>query len=308
MTRSLASTRAKRMLAILHLLEPGTRVSLQSVATALGITPAEVVDDLDLLACCGVAPYTPDALVPVLVDGEVVMVWGDLPALERAARLSPHEAHAVVTALGIAGVPAHDPLVGKLLAAVAAGEVSPEAVAQVLRAAPQDGQPLLGTLALALAEGRVVQLEYQSAGSAEPSRRAVEPVSLVNECGTWYFEAFCRSAGALRTFRLDRIRSAEALHEVAPKRRLSPTGTAFVADGLPTARIRLAPGEEVPEREWPGVSVIEHGPDGTLVDVPYAGTEWIARQVVARLGAAEVIAPVEVRDAVRALARALADA
>ena len=308
MAKALASTRAKRMLAILHLFEPGTQVSLRSVAGALGITPAEVVDDLDLLACCGVAPYTPDALVPILVDGEVVMVWGDLPALARAARLSPREAQAIVAALGIAGVPADDPLVTKLLAAAAAGEVSPGALTQVLRAAPQEGQPLLRTLTLALAEGRVVRLDYQSAGSTQPAQRVVEPVSLVNERGTWYFEAFCRSAGALRTFRLDRIRSAEALDEVAPKRRLSPTGAAFVAEGLPAARIRLAPGAEVTEREWPGVSVIEQGPEGTLVDVPYAGTGWIARQVVARLGAAEVIEPAEVRDAVHVLARELAGA
>jgi proteasome accessory factor C len=302
MPRPTASARAMRMLAVMHLFESGAAVPLESVADALGIPAAEVVDDLNLLACCGVAPYTPDALVPVFVDGGIVMVWGDLPALEHPARLSSGEATAIVAALGIAGVPADDPLVSKLLGAAAAGEVSPEALSQALLAAPEGGQPALRTIALALAEGRVLRLTHQAAGRSESLERTVEPISLVNERGTWYLEAFCRLAGALRTFRLDRIRSAEVLEELAPKRQLSPTGAAFVADGLPTARILLAPAEEVTEREWPGARVIEDGLTGTLVEVPYAGTGWIARQVAARLGAAEVVSPAEVRLAVRSLA------
>jgi proteasome accessory factor C len=301
MPKPTASARARRMLAVLHLFEPGAEVPLESVADALGISSAEVVDDLDLLACCGVSPYTPDALVPVFVDGGIVMVWGDLPALEHPARLSAREAAAIVTALGVAGVPADDPLVSKLLEA-AAGDVSPETLSQALLAAPEGGQPALRTIALALTEGRVLRLTHQAAGRSELLERTVEPIALVNERGTWYLEAFCRLAGALRTFRLDRIKSAQMLDEAAPKRKLSPAGSAFVADGLPTARILLALGEEVTEREWPGVRIVEDGPDGTLVEVPYAGTGWIARQVAARLGAAEVVTPAEVRLAVREFA------
>ena len=48
----------------------------------------------------------------------------------------------------------------------------------------------------------------------------------------------------------------------------------------------------------------EENADGSLlVDVPFAGTDWIARRVVARLGAVEALAPEVVRAAVLTLAR-----
>jgi predicted DNA-binding transcriptional regulator YafY len=50
--------------------------------------------------------------------------------------------------------------------------------------------------------------------------------------------------------------------------------------------------------------VAEENADGSLlVEVPFAGTDWIARRVIARLGAVEALAPEVVRTAVLALAR-----
>ena len=43
------------------------------------------------LACCGVAPYTPDVLLPLYLEAGSVVVWGELPALDRAVRLSAAE-------------------------------------------------------------------------------------------------------------------------------------------------------------------------------------------------------------------------
>ena len=80
-------------------------------------------------------------------------------------------------------------------------------------------------------------------------------------------------------------------------------GAAFTPAGLPTARIRFSAGEPVSDREWPGMRVVETLADGAIVvEVPYSGTDWIARQVAARLGAAEVLEPAEVREAVVRLA------
>lgn len=306
MARALAATRAKRLLAIVHLFRHQARIPLDRVATALGATVPDVVDDLELLMCCGVAPYQPDDLVPVYVEDGMAVIWSRLPALDRAPRLSAREAHAIVAALGIAGVETDDPLVGRLLSAAAVADVTSDSVTAALRTAPATGQPAIGTVALALAEKRVLRIEYQSAADADPVDRVVEPITLVNERGQWYLEAFCRRAGALRTFRLDRVRDAELLAETVPARKLSTTGRALATEGLPVALLRLAAGEDATEREWPGVRVVEQGPDGSLVEVPFAGTAWIARQVVARLGRAEVVGPAPVRDAVRELAEELA--
>ena len=65
MASGTAAERATRLLSILHLLKPDSRISLDAIAEILGVTSADVVEDLETLSCCGLAPYTPEALVPV---------------------------------------------------------------------------------------------------------------------------------------------------------------------------------------------------------------------------------------------------
>jgi predicted DNA-binding transcriptional regulator YafY len=305
MTRPSSSLRAKRLLAILHLFQPNTRIPLDAIADAVGASVPEIVADLESLACCGVAPYTPEALMPVLIEDGYVEVWGDLPALDRAVRLSRTEAHALAGALQAAGLPAGDPLTEKVLAA-AGTDVDAADIERVVRAAAPGGPATgsaLKTLSLALSEGRAVRIVYRRAGAAEETERTIEPLGLIQERGAWYVEAFCRRAGALRTFRVDRIREAVLAERLGSPRRFSPSGAAFDAAGLPLARLQFAADEVFSEREWPGARVVDIAIDGsTRVDVPYGGTAWLARHVAARLGAVEVLEPVEMRAAVKELA------
>ena len=299
-----AAERAQRLLAILHLLEPDTELSLASMAAALGTSPSELAADLEVLSCCGLAPYTPDALIPVIVDGSVALVWGKLPALDRPVRLSRGEAHAIMAALQASGISASDSIFEKLASVTAAEDADAEDFARILTsAAAEGGQDALKELSLALQEHRLVRLWYQSADEDRPRERFVEPLALLNERGHWYLEAFARDVGALRTFRLDRMHDVAVLDERVALREISPSGSAFVGAGLPLARIRLAPSEEPSTREWPGMRLVSENAEGALIDVPYSGTAWIARQVASRLGSAEALEPPEVREAVRDLAQ-----
>lgn len=307
MARTPYALRARRLLAILHLFEPETNLSVAAIAETLGVSEAEITEDLDLLSCCGIDEHDAGTLVPIYVEDGIVEIWSTLPALDRAVRLSAAESRALAAALETAGLPAEDPLHTKLLGSAAWAEADPEELERLVRAAGTagPGAEALKTLSLALEERAAVRIAYHGAGRTDATERVVEPMGLVSERGSWYLEAFCRSAGTLRTFRVDRIREATALTERFEPRALSPAGTAFVRAGLPVARILLSAGEQVSDREWPGMRLAEERDDGTfVVEVPYAGTGWIARQVVARLGAAEVLEPAEVREAVAALANA----
>ncbi len=306
MAKTSSALRAKRLLAILHLFEPNTRIPLEAIAEAVGASIPETIADLESLACCGVAPYTPDALLPVYIAGGYVEVYGELPALDRAVRLSRAEAQALAAALQAAGLTAQDPLTTKVLVA-AGGDVDAEDIERVIRASAAGGPATgtaLKTLSRALSERRAVRIAYRSTGAEQDTDRVIEPLGLVQERGAWYVEAFCRRAGALRTFRVDRIREATLAEQLEQPRRVSPTGAAFDTAGLPLAVLRFAAGEPFVEREWPGASVVDVAEDGsTLVEVPYAGTAWLARHVIARLGRVEVDEPAELRAAVTDLAR-----
>ena len=66
-------------------------------------------------------------------------------------------------------------------------------------------EPLLSPLYEAIADRRVVSFTYQSAGSAEPRSRDVEPFALVHRRGHWYLIGRDRELGETRTFKLSRI-------------------------------------------------------------------------------------------------------
>lgn len=300
MPRSSAADQARRMLVLIGLLRPQTEVPLAALARAMGVGIEQVARDLELLSLCGIAPYYPNDLVPLYVEGDSVTVYGAMPALERRVRLSQAEAQALAAALQAAGRTADDPLVTRLLAA--ASETDAHDIERLVRAAATSDPKLHATLAVAIDRRETLRIRYQSGGSEESAERVVEPVSLLNERGVWYVEAYCRTAGAMRTFRVDRIRSAEPTGQRFEHRSVIPSGTAVPPAGLARALVRFAPGVEVPERDWPGVRIVSQSAEGTLVEVPYAGTGWIARQVASFLGGAEAIEPDEVRAAVRALA------
>ena len=296
MAKAPAAEQARRMLVLIGLLQPGKEIPLADLAEAVGVSVEQVAADLELLSLCGVAPYYPNDLVPLYVEGETVNVYGSMPALERRVRLSPPEARALAAALQAAGRTADDPLVSRLLRA--ASDADPHDIERVIRTAVATDPGRHATLAVAVDRCEAVRINYQTGGAEEVTERIIEPLALLNERGTWYVEAYCRLAGAVRTFRADRIQAADLTGESFERRPVTPPGTALPTDTLPHAVVRFDAGVDLPEREWPGLRVISTDAGGTLVEVPYAGTAWISRQVASFLGAAEVIEPPEVRETV----------
>jgi len=299
MSRQLdAATRARRLLALLPHLRKGDRVPLADLASAVGCTPEEVASDLTTLTMCGIPPFTPFDLVDLDIDGDAVCVYMDPPGLERPLRLTTGEARAIGAALEVAGYAADAPLRARLVAACS-DDVPLDELERTVRAgaAPGGAADVYSTLAAAAEEHEKLLVAYYTGSSGRVTERVVHPWALVQRMGVWYLVAWCESANQERVFRLDRIRGIEHTGSSFP-----PPATSV----LPLAEIRFAPGATLPDdRQWPGV-VLELQADGsTLAHVPYQSTAWIARRVVAYLGAAEVVSPDEVRSAVLALAEDL---
>ena len=65
----------------------------------------------------------------------------------------------------------------------------------------------------ALAERRVLMLDYLGGARRELTRRQVEPLGLIYYADNWHLIAYCRLRRDLRDFRSDRIRSLRLLNE-----------------------------------------------------------------------------------------------
>jgi proteasome accessory factor C len=288
-------------------MENGTVVSLSELAAEVGSSPAELAGDLTTLSMCGIAPYSPWELVPISIEGDRVEVFGSVPAMHGPVRLSLAEAQALSAALSAAGFSPDDPLNVKLAAASSAA-LDAEELTRTLRTVPaKHDAGVFEALAAATRDHEAVVLTYQRDGASAPRERTIEPLQLLADRGAWYLSAWCREAVDFRTFRIDRVLGVKPAGE-----RFEPSGhgaaalasAAFSADGLPTAALRFADGTAYVERDWPGARLVEQTEDASLlVEVPFAGTDWIARRVVARLGHVEVLGPERVRAAVAALAR-----
>ncbi len=312
MPRRASSERFRSLLALLPYLRRGETLTAAELASALGTTAQEVVDDICTLTMVGVPPYSPDVMIEVEIsdDDTTFLVLNEPPALDRRVRFTVPETTALLAALQACGVEGDDPLAAKLTEAAGAGADATE-IAHLVRAAvaPEGLGPVSAAIARAIVNCEAVEIDYFSAGRGETSTRVIHPYVLELHRGQWYLSAWCELVGADRVFRLDRVG------------RVAPTGRAFEppADPPPptpdltgrtdlsSAEVVFAPGAVLPgPREWPGIETETCDDGSTLARVPFDGVEWLARRVVARLGDAEAVSPPELRTAVAELAGRLA--
>lgn len=307
-----ASTRARRLLALLPFLRKRRVIPLSVLAAAVGSDERTIADDLTVLSLCGGDERDPGQLVGVLVEDDVAEVFADLPALERPVRLTPVEARALVAALETLGVERDAPVMAKL-AAHASDSVDLDRIASTVRASFEDDAQArtLAALHAAAEAGVAARIGYASWGSGDVTERRVHPYALYRWRDSWYLLAFCERSAEERTFRVDRI-SGVGLTRNAFRR---PEGMQALArplpdlDELPRATVRFASdAPDLTDREWPG-STFQRNADGSVTaEIPFAGTAWIARRVAARLGDAEVLAPEPVRRAVAETAQSMLEA
>jgi predicted DNA-binding transcriptional regulator YafY len=70
----------------------------------------------------------------------------------------------------------------------------------------------------AIAQQRVLQMQYFSPGSGQFTERIIKPTEAVFEDNTWRIKAYCRWRQDYREFRLDRMSKLRLLDETHHRR------------------------------------------------------------------------------------------
>jgi proteasome accessory factor C len=196
--------RLRRLLAILAWLAQVGEAPIDDVAQQFDLSPEDLVTELEMAACCGVPPYTPDQLMEIVVTDTTVSTRVGT-ALARPRRLSPSEGFALAASaralLAVHGSDEDGALSRALskLDRALGGEVDVEL----------DAPPLLPLVKDALESSRRLAISYYSASTDRVTEREILPRRMFASEGHWYVDAWCESAGGLRRFRVDRIASAE---------------------------------------------------------------------------------------------------
>ena len=234
---------------------------------------------------------------------------------DRPARLLPVEAKALVAAIDLIGE--HLPE-GSLTSArekivAALGE---DPMEQGLQVAPPagDDSDVARVVSKAIVERKMIELEYYKENEDQISQRTVEPYALTNGREGWYVASFDPDRAAMRHFRLDRIKSVDVTKEsFEPRPEVDP---AAEVDGwlrtgeVPasaTARVLVSPERARWARE--ARRVVEECRDGAVVvELSFAGVDWLVREILKEAGDAAVLEPQDAREAVRAAVARLREA
>ncbi|MEV7134650.1 WYL domain-containing protein [Arthrobacter sp. NPDC093128] len=295
----------KRMLQLVPFLVHNQGLHISEVASSFGVTRKELEDDLRILICSGLPEGYPDDLLDIQWEDDHVFITQDLD-LNRPVRFTVDEACALLTGLEtLNGLPelaegsALESVTVKLMAA--AGE---EGLKAGSIAGPQVGpanSAHLATIRQAIADGRQLHLTYFSAQRDSMSERDVDPLRLYSLDNTWYFEAYCHSAGGLRNFRLDRIEG------LAPNGR-AVTEAARPAEGFPVklftpndddtlVTVQLAPQGAGLADDYYAERTAPLPGGGVIAEIRFGSTSWLPMFVAQHGGAVRILEPAELADA-----------
>ncbi len=289
----------------------GERLRVSELRDRLELTGEELQEDIDLLNVVNFGGGT--YVLYAEIQGDEVAVnsepYGDNFA--RPARLLPLEAKALVAAIDLFGD--HLPQGGlqsareKIVAAL--GHDPSEEGLEIASGSGGDVE-VARAVNEAIGARRVLEIQYYKENEDQFTKRRVEPYRLENGREGWYAECYDLTKGGIRHFKLDRVKEATATEETfEPRPEVEELAgvEGWMTDGeVPTAQVARV--WVSPERaRWlrEERTVVEELADGAVVvELPYAGTSWLVREILRGAGDLVVLEPEEAR---RAIAAEVAD-
>ncbi len=285
----------------------GELLDVEEVCSQLQISEQELDEDIQVLNVVNFGGGSYVLYAEVLADGRIEVdpePYSDNFA--RPARLLPVEAKALVAAIDLIGD--HLPE-GALEEArrkiVDALGVDP--MEQGLQFARQgaDDSDVARVVSEAIVERKLIRLEYYKPNEDLFSERVLEPYALINGREGWYVATFDPNKDAVRHFRLDRVKEIELLAEgFEPRPEVDPAAD---VEGWPrtgevpasrVARVWVSPERARWAREERHVH-LELQDGSVVIELSFAGADYLVREVLKEAGDAVVLEPAEAREAVR---------
>jgi proteasome accessory factor C len=288
----------------------GRRLDATEVRDSLQVSEQELNDDIALLNVVNFGAGTYVLYAEIGADGTIEVdpePYGD--SFARPARLLPVEAKALIAAIDLIGEHIPEGSLSSVRAKVVAalGEDPAEEGLQIAPAGGDDTE-IAAVVSRAISQRRLLSFEYYKENEDEFSVRSVEPYALINGREGWYVASFDPTREDVRHFRLDRIKSATVTDERFEPR--SDVDPAADVDGWPRtgevpssrrARIWISPERARWAREERAV-VAELEDGALIVELGFAGVDWLVREVLKEAGDAAVLEPEDARATVRAAA------
>ncbi|WP_019023362.1 MULTISPECIES: YafY family protein [unclassified Thioalkalivibrio] len=204
--------------------------------------------------------------------------------------------------------PTLGPLKDRIRELLASGGHQPDAVRRRIRIQPlaQRGGRSEGFQAVAAAtlDEQPIAIEYHGRARDTATQRVVHPQRLLYYRDNWYLIAWCEQAQDLRTFALERIRSAtlaEGTYRDIDEATLDAhTGSAFGIFTGPArewAELRFTPEHArwVADETWHPDQIGEYEGEAYRLRIPYADPTELIQEILRHGAGVEVLAPESLR-------------
>jgi proteasome accessory factor BC len=292
----------------------GRMLNASEIRAALKISEQELREDISVLNVVNFGAGTYVLYAEIHSDGTIEVdpePYGD--SFARPARLLPVEAKALVAAIDLIGEHIPEGSLASVREKIVAA-LGEDPVHEGLQFAPPGGDDVViaAEVSRAIAARRLLSFEYYKENEDEFSTRMVEQYALINGREGWYLASFDPSRDSVRHFRLDRIKSATMTSEsFEPRPDVDPAAD---VDGWPRtgevpasrrAQVWVSPERARWAREERGaIAELEDG--SVIVELGFAGVDWLVRETLKEAGDAVVLGPEDARAAVRDAAQAIA--
>ncbi len=277
------------------------------LCSALKISDVELREDIGVLNVVNFGAGTYVLYAEIHPDGTIEVdpePYGD--SFARPARLLPVEAKALIAAIDLIGEHIPEGSLTSVRRKIV-GALGEDPVHEGLQFATLGGDDaqISEVVSSAIARRRRLSFEYYKENEDEFSTRLVEPYALINGREGWYLASFDPTRDSVRHFRLDRIKSATVTDETFEAR--DDVDPAADVDGWPRtgevpassrARVWISPERARWAREERNV-VAELSDGAVVVELGFAGVDWLVRETLKEAGDAVVLEPAEAREAVR---------
>jgi predicted DNA-binding transcriptional regulator YafY len=285
----------------------GTRLPVAELRQRLQLSDEELREDIDVLNVVNFGGGSYVLYAEILEEeGEIEIdpePYSD--NFDRPARLLPVEGKALVAAIDLFGehIPEGSLASAREKIVKALGGDPMEQGLQVAHATGDDSA-VAGSISQAIVSHHLIELEYYKENEDEFSLRLVEPYALTNGREGWYVASFDPEREAMRHFRLDRIKRATVAKQTfVPRPEVDPA--AEVDGWMRTGEVEASRSARVwislERARWARERrrVVQERPDGSIVvELSFAGVQWLVREVLKEGGDAAVLEPQDAREAV----------
>jgi proteasome accessory factor C len=290
-----AEERVSGLLRMLPWLMQRDHVSIAEMAQQFSISEADLIEDLEMTAMCGVPPYSPYELTEIMIDEGTIFI-GPNKHFDRSLELSASEAFGLsLLATAAEELPGFSR--GKDLknALKKLRKVLGEGIIDVDAESPE----FLDVITEAAASGERLRISYWTPARNEESERVITVRMVFTDRGRWYITADDDLSGDSRHFRVDRIRSIEKTGEFAAVSTIAAEVPVWFADAKDNIVVsaHVLPAAAWVIETYPCTVVEEHADGSFDISIVANSAHWLGRLLLRAGGGVVVTAPESMVDA-----------